>query len=119
MPGKHLCDIPTKEVSHAVLVDALVSTRNELIATRAALVEASKEAGKWRSEAEHYRAELNVIRHNSRNEVMLVNNPVMLLRQIHSCACKVLLWEGRERRRTWRDRIEAWWTTKVAARRTI
>ena len=60
-------------------------------------------------EAEHYRRKIFLIRAHAGQVGLTL---------VESMAHRALLWEGRERRRTLRDRLAAWWQTKWALWRT-
>lgn len=68
-----------------------------------------------RREALYYRITLEAIKDRAKREYDAHPHGadiLIVLSLVHNCAHRALLWEGKERRRTWRDRLAAWWTTK-------
>ncbi len=82
-----------------------------------ALAEAIAERDALRREASHYREALERIEVRAHLEATRwppKNRDVLFALSIKDMTDRALLWEGRERKRTWRDRLRARWQTWMA-----
>ena len=76
-----------------------------------ALLKGQRDAA--RREAAHYREALETISATPDRHVEM-SDTLIRLTLVRSLARRALLWEGKERKRSLRDRAAAWWTTRLA-----
>lgn len=106
----HIRLIRPDQVPPQVLLDAWESCRNELLTARASLKVQRDRMEAQAEEITYYRESLAVIARTR----TLDRDPATLLRLACAQADRALLAYASRTKRTWRDRIAAWWTTHKA-----